>query len=82
MSAQLAWKALHEAGKARTPSSCPAFLPQTLVFWRQRSFDVALKPQRRYISWNPGSKKEIPVKKSGLRKLCMFLCPGVGIIRA
>ena len=32
MSAQLTWRALDEAGEARTAANRPAFLPQTLAF--------------------------------------------------
>lgn len=42
MSAQLTWRALDEAGEARTAANRPAFLPQTLAFWRKRSFGLAI----------------------------------------
>jgi len=60
VSAQLAWRALDEAGEARTAANRPAFLPQTLAFSGQTFFWPRNLPQERYNSMEPVQKKEIP----------------------
>ena len=62
MSAQLTWRALDEAGEARTAANRPAFLPQTLAFSVQTFFWPRNLPQERYNSMEPVPKKEIPDK--------------------
>jgi hypothetical protein len=61
VSAQSTWRALDEAGEARTAANRPAFLPQTLAFGAQTFFWPCNLPQERYNSVKPVSKKEIPV---------------------
>jgi hypothetical protein len=61
VSAQLTWRALDEAGEARTAANRPAFLPQTLAFSGQTFFWPRNLPQERYNSIEPVPKKEIPV---------------------
>lgn len=60
MSAQLTWRALNEAGNARTAANRSAFLPQTLAFSAQMLLRSSNLPQERYNSQEPVSKKEIP----------------------
>jgi hypothetical protein len=60
VSAQSTWRALDEAGEARTAANRPAFLPQTLAFWAQTFFWPYNLPQERYNFVKPVSKKEIP----------------------
>jgi hypothetical protein len=62
VSGQLNWRALDEAGEARTAANRPAFLPQTLAFSGQTFFWPRNLPQERYNSMEPVQKKEIPVK--------------------
>lgn len=38
MSEKLTWRALDEAGEARTGGNRPVFLPQTLAFWGHTFF--------------------------------------------
>ena len=64
MSAQLTWRALDEAGEARTAANRPAFLPQTLAFLAQTFFWPCNLLHKRYNCKDSGSKKEIPDKKS------------------
>jgi len=65
VSAQSTWRALDEAGEARTAANRPAFLPQTLAFWAQTFFWPYKRPQERYNFMKPVPKKEIPVYFSG-----------------
>jgi hypothetical protein len=60
--AQVNWRALDEAGEARTVANRPAFLPQTLAFSGQTFFWFRTLLQARYNSINPVSKEEIPDK--------------------
>ena len=60
MSAQLTWRALNEAGNARTAANRSAFLPQTLASSVQMLLRSSNLPQERYNSQEPVSKKEIP----------------------
>ena len=62
MSAQSTWRALDEAGEARTAANRPAFLPQTLAFGAQTFFWPCNLPQERYNFVKPVSNKEIPVQ--------------------
>jgi hypothetical protein len=64
VSAQSTWRALDEAGEARTAANRPAFLPQTLAFGAQTFFWPCNLPQERYNFVKPVSKKEIPVNSS------------------
>jgi hypothetical protein len=61
VSALLTWRALDEAGEARTAVNRPVFLPQTQAFSGQKFFWPRNLPQERYNSIEPAPKKEIPV---------------------
>jgi hypothetical protein len=50
VSAKLTWRALNEAGEARTAANRPAFLPQTLAFYGQTLFWPRNLHQERYNS--------------------------------
>jgi hypothetical protein len=63
VSVQFTWRALDEAGEARTAATRPAFLPQTLAFSGQTFFWPRNLPQERYNSMEPVPKKEIPAEK-------------------
>jgi len=65
VSAQSTWRALDEAGEARTAANRPAFLPQTLAFGAQTFFWPCNLPQERYNFVKPVSKKEIPDEAFG-----------------
>jgi hypothetical protein len=83
VSAQLTWRALDEAGEARTAATRPAFLPQTLAFSGQTFFWPRNLPQDRYNSIEPVPKKEIPdgMKKTPRIILCLMLAGAISQAR-
>lgn len=64
MSAKLTWRALDEAGEARTVANRRAIVPQTLTFLASTLSSPYHLPQERYNCLEPVSKKEIPVDGS------------------
>ena len=66
MSAQWTWRALDEAGEARTAANCQACPSQMLAFSAQLFCWPCNLSQERYNCSDSGSKKEIPVN-SGAR---------------
>lgn len=69
MSAQLTWRALDEAGEARTAANRPAFLPQTLAFLGQPFFWPRNLPQEHTIPWNRRRKRRFLFNAAVLRFL-------------
>jgi len=57
VSAQLAWRALDEAGKATAAANRPAFLPQTWLFRGKRSFGLVICLRSDTIPWNRCRKR-------------------------
>ncbi len=69
MSALLTWRALDEAGEARTAVNRPVFLPQTQAFsGHKSSFGLAICHRQRYNSIEPAPEKEIPVEIENYNK--------------
>ena len=62
MSAKLTWRALDEAGEARTAANRPAFSPQTPDSSEQTSFWPRNLPQEAIQFLGPVPKKEIPAE--------------------
>jgi len=60
VSAQLTWRALDEAGEARTTTNRPTFPALPVVFRQKTSLLPRNLPQERYTSMEPVPKKEIP----------------------
>ena len=69
MSAQLTWRALDEAGEARTAANRPAFLSQTPATLWQTSFGPRNLPHEAIQFLRPVPKKEIPANTAIEKKL-------------
>jgi hypothetical protein len=74
VSAQSTWRALDEAGEARTAANRPAFLPQTLASWAQTFFWPYNLLQERYNFMKLVPKKEIPDQDKATPSSCGMLC--------